>query len=272
VTVDLGTVRDALTAAIGTGASLLVDPIANRAALLVGIDNRIATVVERLTEIAAFGGAKIGWGSIYDWRSERFTTLVKRMSDLVARWNERLDACDDALTKEAALPVAATPEEHIHLLRAAEGQVSTALAADLDPVALRIAVGAKRDAFIVKRDAVSTTTIDAPNPGVADRLTRCLSVLPIDAFDPEPFSLTDVEDSIAAYWTDLQAFLVAAKKDADDRLLAAGKALTAHDEALDTASSLKALQAGAEAIFGEGFRLIPTFTLPAERRSTRRLA
>jgi hypothetical protein len=260
---DLGDRRDALDTAIAAGAPLLADPDANRAALLAGIDDRIATVVERLTEAAGFGGAKIGWGGLYDWRSERFSTLLKRIADLLARWDERLTACEDALAKEAALPGTATPEEHVQLLRAAEGQVSTALAADLDPVPLRAAVEGKRTAFIGKRAAIRTTALDAPNPGLADRLARCVGVLPLDAFDPEPLSFTDVEDSILVYWTDLQGLLVSARKDVNARILAASAALTAHDEALEPAARLKALQAGATAIFGEGFTLTPTFTLPA---------
>jgi hypothetical protein len=260
---DLEDLRDALDAAIAAGATLLADPVAKRAALLAGIDGRIGTVVERLAETAAFGGAKVGWGGLYDWRSERFSALLKRISDLLKRWKTRLTACDEALTKEAALPVTATPEEHMLLLRAAEGQVSTALAADLDPVPLRVAVEAKRTAFVAKRDAITTNALDAPNADLSDRLARCVGLLPIDAFDPEPLTFTDVEDSIIAYWSDLQTLLVSARKDVNDRITAGNAALAAHDEAIDFESRLKALQIGATAIFGDGFKLIPVFTLPA---------
>jgi hypothetical protein len=260
---DLGDLRDALDTAIAAGAPLLADSAANRAALLAGIDGRIATVVERLTDAAAFGGARIGWGGLYDWRAERFSTLLKRIAGLLARWDERLAACEDALAKEAALPGTATPEERVHLLRAAEGQVSTALAADVDPVPLRAAVEGKRAAFVAKRDAIRTNALDAPNPGLADRLARCVGVLPLDAFDPQPLDFADVEDSILAYWADLQTLLTSARGDVNARIVAGGAALTAHDAALEPEARLKALQAGATAILGDGFTLTPTFTLPA---------
>jgi hypothetical protein len=253
----------ALDTAIAAGALLLDDEVANRAAMLTGIDARIATVVERLATAAAFGGARTGWGGLYDWRSERFITLLKRASALLARWQERLHACDASLAAEAALPLTATPEERIRLLRSAEGQISTTLAGDVDPILLRAAVEAKRLAFIAKRDAIAATVLDAPNPGLADRLARFLSVLPISDFDPEAMSFTDVEDSIVAYWTDLQALLVATHKLVEGMLLAAGAALEEHDATTDPAARLKALQQAAEAIFGEAFELIPTFTLPA---------
>ena len=70
-------------------------------------------------------------------------------------------------------------------------------------------------------------------------------------------------DSILVYWADLQALLVSARKDVDERIVAATAALTAHDAALDPCAAPRALQTAAAAIFGEGFTLIPTFTLPA---------
>jgi hypothetical protein len=261
---DLTDLRAALDTDIAAVALLIGDPNANRAALLDDIDDRIAAVIERLHEAAAFGGAKVGWGGIYDWRSERFSALLKRIKDLLERWEERLAACEQALADELALPGTATPEERVNLLRAAEGQVSTALDANTDPGPLRTAVEAKRTAFMTKRDAIRATALDAPDPGLADRLARCVGVLPIEAFDPEPLSFADIEDSIISYWSDQQALLVAARKDADQRIIAATAALADHDAALDAAGRLKAMQAGAQAIFGEGFTLIPTFTLPAD--------
>jgi hypothetical protein len=264
VATELEDLRDRLDTALASGAALLADPVANRAALLSGIDDRIAVVVERLVEAAGFGGATIGWGAAYDWRGERFHALLSRMAALLQRWAQRLVDCNASLAAEEDLPPTAPDEERVRHLRAAEAQVSTTLAADLDPAALRNAVIAKRNAFDAKRGAMQTATVAAPDPGLADRLARCTSVLPIAAFDPEPLTFVDIEDSIVRYQEDLQAILQAARDDVDSRLTAATSALAAHDDALDAATRLSALQDGAAAIFGEGFRLIPTFTPPAD--------
>jgi hypothetical protein len=263
VVADLALLRDRLDAAISAAQPLLDDPVANRAVLIDGIDARIAVVVERFVEAAAFGNTATGWGAIYDWRRERFNFLLKRMGDLLDRWDDALTRADEALSDEAALPGTATVEERVNLLRAAERDVSTDLAADTDPVALRAAVVTKRNLFAVKRNAIRTSTVQAPSIGVAELLTRCRAVLPVSAFDREPLAFTDVEDSFLAYAEDLQAMLVAARKDVDGRVTTATDALNAHDAALDAPSRLKALQAAADSIFGEGFELIPTFALPA---------
>jgi hypothetical protein len=261
---DLSDLRDRLDAAIAAAAPLLADPVANRAALIAGVDARIALVVERLVETSAFGGTGAGWGALYDWRSERFNFLLKRMADLLTRWDDALDRAETALTDEAALPGAATPEDHVNLLRAAEREVSTELAADTDPVPLRAAVEAKKGLFIAKRDAIRTTTRGAPSVGLTELLTRCEAVLPIAAFDAQPLGFTDVEDSIVAYAEDLQNTLTSVRKSVDARVTAGTDALTAHDAALDAPARLKALQGAGQTIFGEDFKLIPTFALPAD--------
>ena len=269
---DLSDLRDRLDAAITAAAPQLADPVANRAALIAGIDARIALVVERLVETSAFGGAGARWGSLYDWRSERFNFLLERMADLLARWDDALGRAEAALADEAALPGTATPEDHVNLLRAAEREVSTALAADTDPVALRVAVEAKKGLFIAKRNAIRATTLGAPSIGLAELLARCEAVLPIAAFDVQPLSFTDVGDSIVAYAEDLQKMLVTVRKSVDDRVTAGTDALAAHDAALDAAPRLKALQGAAQAIFGEDFKLIPTFVLPADFAAEQGLA
>ncbi len=90
----LSDLRDRLDAAIAAAAPLLADPVANRAAIIAGVDAFIALVVERLVETAAFGAAGAGWGALYDWRSERFNVLLKRMADLLTRWDDALDRAE----------------------------------------------------------------------------------------------------------------------------------------------------------------------------------
>jgi hypothetical protein len=258
---DLTALRGDLDAAIAAGAALIDDAVGNRATLLSGIDDRITAVAGFLARVATFGGARTGWGSLYDWRSDLFTALLTRTSELLDRWQGRLDACEASLAAEQ-LPGTST-QDRVGLLRAAEGQVSTTLAPQVDPVQLRPVVQAKRDAFVAKRNAIQSTVIDAPDPTLADRLARCESVLPISEFDPQPFSVEDLADSIVAFWTDLQALLTSARADVDGRILKATDALNAHDAAVEAAVRLSTLQLGAEAIFAEGFQLIPSFTLPA---------
>ena len=188
--------------------------------------------------------------------------MIGLVTGLLDRWAGRLTACDEALASEQ--DPSATLEQRLGLLRAAEGQVSTTLAPEVDdPVLLRPTIVAKRTTFVTKRDAIRTSAVDAPQPAVADRLSRCEAVLPISDFDVEALSFTDVADSIVAYWIDLQAMLTSARADVGHRHDEAVSALDAHDTSVEAGVRLSALQSGGEAVFGEGFTLIPTFSLPA---------
>lgn len=263
VATGLGGLLTRLDTAISAGQTLLADPVANRAAMIAGIDDRIALAVERLAEAADFGGARVGWGAVYDWRGERFRTLLARVAGLLGSWNDRALRCSDLLAQEAALPLGATDAERTALLRTAESLVSTAIDPALTPVALRGVVQTELAALTARAATIVTTVISPADARLSDRLTRCAGILPLDDVERTPPAFGDVEDSIVAYWTDLQHLLLAARDDLRGRSDAAAAALLAHDGAADAAGRLTALQNGAEALFGEGFRLVPTFRLPA---------
>jgi hypothetical protein len=253
----LTTLRDDLDAAISAGDTAL----ANRAAMLTGIDAQITTVADLAARVALFGGARTGWGAQYEWRADLFSALISRTSELLDRWQQRLDAAGEALAAE--LEPGLGDEARVALLRAAEGQVSTALAPELDPLSLRPKVEAAVSAFEAKRNAIRATVIDAADPSLADRLTRCASVLPLSAFDPQTFDYDDLADRVVAYWSQLQAILRTLRSDVDERALAAQAAVDESAAALDPQARLLSLQRAAEKVFGEGFRLVPGFTLPA---------
>jgi hypothetical protein len=258
---DLLALRNDLETQITVGDGIVADPVTNRAAMLSGIDTRIATVADLLKSVAAFGGVRVGWGALYAWRAELFTDLLARTQELLDRWDDKLTACTTALNDEQAPGL--TDEERVRLLRAAEGQVSTALDPETDPTLLRPKVVAKQTSFRTKGDAIRASVIDASNATLSDRLARCAAVLPISDFDAEELTYQDLEDRVVAYWSDLQVLLTASRADVDERWNAAKTAMDEHDVAVDPTARLDALQRGAEAVFGEGFRLVPTFTLPA---------
>ena len=264
VLTDLTAVRVRLDNAIADGKTLLDGRPATRPQLLNGIDERIKTVAGLLADVARFGGGFTGWGSLYAWRSEQFRDLVKQLIDLLANMADRLAAAQEALAEEAALPGAALDDERIRLLRVTEGYVSTAVAPETTPATLRPVVQNKVTVFSAKATSIKTSALDPPDPALNDRLTRCKAILPMDAFIPEAPTFTGFEDAIIAYWEQLQSLLETVNDDVKKREKAATDAMTAHNTAADAAGKLKALLDGAAAIFGEEYRLIPTFTLDAK--------
>lgn len=264
VLADLTAVRTRLDRAIQDGKTLLDNRPASKPQLLAGIDDRIKTVAGLLADVARFGGAFTGWGSLYGWRTEQFRDIVSKLLDLLDWMADQLTAAQELLAEENALPGGATDDQRIQLLRVAEGYVSTAVAPETTPAALRPVVQNKLAAFQAKAASIKANAVEPPNPSLSDRLSRCNAILPMGDFMAEPPTFTAFADSIETYWVQLLSILETVNDDVKKREKTAGDAMTAHNGAVDAAAKLRALQDGAAGIFGEEFRLIATFTLDAQ--------
>src|SRR5690606_22139197 len=90
-------------------------------------------------------------------------------------------------------------------------------------------------------------------------------LLPVSEFDLDDFPITASEDEIIQFANELLAMAIGLGADLDRRLAAAQAQLDAHDAAAEAAERIGALQAGAKALLGQEFALIPEFTLSAEQ-------
>ena len=89
------------------------------------------------------------------------------------------------------------------------------------------------------------------------------ALLPIDGFDNEPFDLATHQTQYVVFARDLAALLSSLLGEADERLKAANKAITAHDATADAAKKLASLQTAAKALLGDDVIVIPEFMLAA---------
>ena len=247
---------------------LLADPVANRAALLAGIDARLSLVVERLAEVCRFRRRRDRLGRplrLADRAVHGANQARRRHSS--TRWAKRLIACNEALHGGGG------PARRRHT-RGAGPPAARRRARGLDRARRRYSIlspfAPRSRANGPPSSPSATPSKRRPSmrraPGLADRLARCTNVLPIAAFDPEPLDFTDIEDSVLAYWVDLQVLLVSAREDVDQRITTGSAALGTHDDALEPAGSPQGATGAADAIFGEGFALVPTFTLASRGR------
>src|SRR5262249_17521265 len=127
---------------------LLTDPVANRTALIAGVDGFIDSAVTLLQRASTFALPTSGWGFALDRKHSAFVDLMSQTVALANRWQDKLD---DYASKIAAYvrPPAPTPADvRFQALQAAELDI----VAQLDPVPatpalLRAALNVKRAAF-----------------------------------------------------------------------------------------------------------------------------
>ena len=249
-----------VAAYLGAWRPLLDDVPANRTALLAGVDTAIDDAVALLDRGARLALPGSGWGSLLASRQAQYERTIDRLRERTAAWTARLPAIDARLAAYDALPVATPAPERLAELAAIESLIAPALApADPDPVAQRTAVGGRRDDFVAKRDQLAGI-VDGGAAGLAALRGDLLAALPLTDFDSEPFEVETTEQAMLTLVRDAVGAVGSLGDVLDRRATAAQAALDAHTAAAEGPARLEALQACADALLGEGMRLIPRFS------------
>jgi len=248
---------------LATWEPLLADVGTNRAALLAGVDTAVDDAVGLLERGARLAVPGTGWGQAVASRGAQYGRTVQRLRDRTATWQVRLDSVDAALTEYGALPAATPADERLAALARIEGMIAPALAdPDPDPVVQLAAVQALRAGFDARLLAVGSVA-DGSAVGLADLHAAVVGLLPFTNVDSEPFNLETDETAMTTLVEDVVGSIRTLSAEVDRRAAAAVQAFTAHAAAADAPARLEALQSAAEALLGEGFRLVPTFSVPA---------
>ena len=204
------------------------------------------------------------------WRHSAFADLLGAgRSDLVTRWTRKLDDFDDKIAAYDALPAGPSRRRPVRGAARRRGGRSRpspirrrptrgAAAHQLDAQARRL-----RDAARPVRRVASTSTATR----FADFLDPVAALLPVTAFDPQPFDLTPFGDRAVRLAQDLAT---------QPRRPPRRHRRAAHDavqQQLDGArrarprrpTQVQALQNAAQALLGDDFRIVPEFALaPAQ--------
>jgi hypothetical protein len=258
---QLGTLRDDLTTFLSSLDPLLADLVTNRAAIIAGIDGFAASAIDLLERAAQFGLPQAGWGFAFERRRSMFADLMTSVQTLVTRWDGRLTDFAIQLTAYDALPAGTSDDARFALLQKAEALVTATIEPmPATPTTLRSDIDAMHTAMVNRRNllaAIPTTNFVS----FASAFAAVQALLPIDVFDAEPWDVNAIGDRAVAFAQDLQSALHGQHRVITDRLARAQAELTAHDAAATAATAVTSLQAGAKAVFGDSFVLIPEFTV-----------
>jgi len=248
---------DTLATDVDAFLAILEPLLADRVAVAARIDEFLDGAVDLLARAAAFNLPLSGWGFAYAWRRSAFADLLAQVREGVGVWDGKLEDLGARLTAYDALPDETGSDERFRALRGAETLLSTALdPLPPDPGSLREALDGKRDAFVTRRDRLAAVLETAdPSFGSAVAAVRALG----------PFDLAAFEERAVACAEDLAANLAAHRAEIEARRGAVRRELDAHDAATEQSGKADALQAGARALFGDEFRIVPEFELsPAQ--------
>ncbi|WP_405535212.1 hypothetical protein OG787_12235 [Streptomyces sp. NBC_00075] len=250
-----------IAAYLGVWEPLLEDPAAGRAALLAGTDTAVDDAVELLERAARLVVPGVGWGQALLSRQAQYAQTVARLRGRADQWSTRLTEADTRLAAYDLLPAGTPDAEQMAELAAIEALVVVTPAAPAPaPVTRRSDVGALRDGFAARRDALTAITGGA-EPGLSALRTAVLAVLPFTAVDSEPFETESIEQAMIALVSDVVTIVGSLAAELARRTEAAQDAFAAHAAAADAPARVEALQTCAQALLGEETRLIPHFTM-----------
>ena len=241
----------------------LADPVANRVALLADVDDLVDRAGEALVGSGQFGLPSGGWGQLTATRAVLFGDLLATVAALTERWRGRLARADAGLARDSALPSTATDAERIAVLLLADREVRDVPTSPVPTAAAeyRTAITAQRTAFADRLDQLESVAGEAT--GLADALARVDALLPVGAFDAEPFSIAAFEDRAIDLCRDAARALGFMISEADTRSVHAAGHLAAHDLAAPGQPRVDALTATVGALLGPDALFVPEFDLPA---------
>lgn len=263
----LDAARSTLAAIASTLAARLEDIATNHTLLIADVDTTIVSAAEAGAALMSFA-VRVAIGEWYAWRAAMTARLVGLVTDRLVTWRLRRDDAVNRLLAYDALPPA-TPDdvrfaeldsiERLVARQATIPRLATTLLA-------RAHVGNAVSTFEGRLTSLEAA-ITAATPTLAAVHSAVKALLPLDAFDVEPFKLDAVENEVIRFLGDLSSTLTTVLNDVDQRLIASQRALTEAANATTSSSRVDALVQGAKALFGEDFRSVPLFDLPAELRS-----
>jgi hypothetical protein len=265
----LGTLKGDLAAFAAQLQGPLSDLATRRPEILTDVDTYVDTAAALLARAATFGVPQSGWAFAYDFRQRAFVALLQQAAAIADRWTARLAEFDALIADRDALPVAASDAEHVRILAQAERVISTVPISPVPatPALFRTALlTSVRPAFVARRQAFADVA-QTTRTGVAALRTDLLALLPIGDVDVTPVSLAPQEDAMVRFAEDTLRVITTVHGHVDRRLLDAAARLQDAADAALALDAVAALEQTAQALLGEDFRVVPTFTLDAARAS-----
>lgn len=230
-------------------------------AIVSNIDHLIDTYRSLLEILAPVGLPQTGSGFLVQWRKTQLSSAFDKVTRLITTWNER-----EAEYNSVMATYNAASDDAIKVLLKAERFISaqTTLDPGNDPEVFRIGIlAAKLSAFQQKRDIDFQGFVNTHFDKVSDALT---ALEPLRSYEDFYLMKTDAEEirqSCLLFAAELLNKAILLQSDLNKRLdKVKNDLLTAYDaESAASAKKAELLQQAGNALLGEGFKMIPSFTI-----------
>jgi hypothetical protein len=249
-------------------ASLLVDTEANLNNIVSNIETRLISYIDALAELNMYGLPQTGFGAAMEWRRARYTALLKKVLDLAARWQTKLDTFDSMLVDYGDLDPQTDEETRFAKLVEIEKQVSivlTVLQPSDTPADYEALLPARRTALQNKRKEF-TDILDTPPSSLSALLSSLETASTgMEIFDFVRLELNKDKDEIVRFTQDMYGHLQKLIVEIEGRLQTANDDLAAYVVATTGNARTSAFTHAAHTLLSPEFMVIPEFKLASDQ-------
>jgi hypothetical protein len=187
------------------------------------IDTHIDDFLRILSDLSLYGIPQTGSGFAVEWKKQLFGALIRKVNDLVSRWDDKIDEYNVLIAQYNDLPPDTTDEEKYSLLKKAERLISTIptiqLPTDPDDF-LNIGLLNKREMFEGKLEVFNTLLEACPATisELLERISEIISEAPsVSDFDRIGIDLSDEKKKIILFTKDILSHAESLVSDIDKR-------------------------------------------------------
>lgn len=238
----------------------LADPAAAFQDLVDAVDAAAATFVTLQGRAGLCGLSLTGSAPLLAGARDWFALVRTKARAVVAFWQDKLTACD-ALRAEGIDPTR-PDSQRVQSLASAERAIATDLTAPLpnSPGALLAIVDGKRAAFITAKDLIDAVAASAAVTFGSLWTAWSATFAPRRAHDITVIGSAEEETALRTLVADMVRQLTGLRAELHKRLDLAAAARTAA-ATLTGQAQVQRLTDAAKALLGDGFRILPRFTL-----------
>jgi hypothetical protein len=222
------------------------------------ISNAVDDTIERfaglLLDLGRYGIQQTGIGSLYTQRQEWFVALRSRLQELIDRWQKNSDDYD---------LLAADPAPATEILQSMERLISSTTTPEA-AITLAI-VNSEKSLFDAEFNKLKN--IFNKRHATLDDLIQEMLAINAKDFDIIEFDISTELRKIPLFVYDLQARAKALTNDLENKRIPAVEALLSSLGTLNPTDQAKQLEAAAQIILGNDFRMVPRYALPPAQQA-----
>lgn len=246
---------------------LTEDINANKNALIHAFDETVDNLIGILGSLSEFGLAQSSTGFLFEKKQVLFKVLISKLTDIITSWNTQLTTVDEKIEEYNNLPADASLEEKLKVLYQIERDMLTESLNPRpeDPEDLKNVLIQNRAKLNQEKNDLENLITDGTIKAVNSLLQSInTKQSEISKYYFQKFSVEEQEESMLHFMMDMVENATSVKIALEKKIDQVGELLSEAEDLVPGKNQVERIQKAGKLIFGEDFKMVPEFEMPAE--------